>query len=98
MAMKAMKLAKAAASTEEHRDEGREGCRPTEEHRDEGSEGREGCRPTDRDEEASNEVQAHHLTYTNASKIPAVWVRIDTVNPNVRVTCYKELDAMVAIK
>ena len=37
-------------------------------------------------------------TYINASKIPAVWVRIDHENPNVRVTCYKELDAMVAIK
>ena len=37
-------------------------------------------------------------TYINATKIPAVWVRIDTVNPKVRVTCYKELDAMVAIK
>ena len=36
--------------------------------------------------------------YINAIKIPAVWVRIDTVNPNVRVTCYKELDPMVAIK
>ena len=37
-------------------------------------------------------------TYINAIKIPAVWVRIDTVHPNVRVTCYKELDPMVAIK
>ena len=37
-------------------------------------------------------------TYINALKIPTVWVRIDSVNPNVRVTCYKELDPMVAIK
>ena len=37
-------------------------------------------------------------TYINATKIPAVWVRIDTVDKNVRVTCYKELDPMVAIK
>ena len=38
---------------------------PWREHRDEGSEGREGCRPIeeDRDEEASNEVQAHHLEF-----------------------------------
>ena len=37
-------------------------------------------------------------TYINTTKIPAVWVRIDHDKPNVHVTCYKELDPMVALK
>ena len=36
--------------------------------------------------------------YVNLKTIPSFWVRIDHDKPNVRVTCYKELDPMVAIK
>ena len=48
----------------------------------------------------TQEAKYKHTTWTyiNTKNVPAVWVRIDTVNPKVRVTCYKELDAMVAIK
>ena len=41
-----------------------------------------------------------HATWTwvNVKNIPSVWVRIDHAKPDVQVTCYKELDPMVAIK
>ena len=37
-------------------------------------------------------------TYVNVFKILSIRVRIDHDKPNVHVTCYKELDPMVAIK
>ena len=37
-------------------------------------------------------------TYVNVQNIPSFWIRIDHDKPKVQVTCYKELDAMVAIK
>ena len=37
-------------------------------------------------------------TYANVKNTPSIWVRIDHDKPKVQVTCYKELDPMVAIK
>ena len=37
-------------------------------------------------------------TYVNVQNIPSFWIRIDHDKPKVQVTCYKELDPMVAIK
>ena len=37
-------------------------------------------------------------TYVNVKNIRSFWIRIDHYMPQVHVTCYKELDPMVAIK
>ena len=37
-------------------------------------------------------------TYVNVQKNNSFWIRIDHYKPKVQVTCYKELDPMVAIK
>ena len=37
-------------------------------------------------------------TYVNVKNIRSCWIRIDHYEPKVQVTCYKELDPMVAIK